>query len=367
MFFYLAIACLAFLLIRILVVIANLLTKPYLPLKTNYTGQAKTVVLIPARNEAKNIKNTLQLLVSSAPKNAKILVLDDHSTDETASIITQMTVQYPQIQLLQGRDLPSDWLGKNWACHQLAQAAQTYKPDYLCFIDADVMPQPYLFESAVAEMEAKKLSLLSLFPDQKMETWGEKIVVPIMHFLLLTLLPLRLVYAAKYSSLAAANGQFMFFDAQSYFKNQWHAAVKTQVTEDIEIVKSIKEKGEKAETLLPKGLIMCRMYHNWNEAINGFSKNLLAGFGNQIAFLVTYIILTMFAYYAVFITFGIIGLFSSLLLLTIMILCVAKLSQQSFWETLCLHCLRSISFLVIAMKSIYRNVTKTNTWKGRKI
>jgi chlorobactene glucosyltransferase len=200
-----------------------------------------------------------------------------------------------------------------------------------------------------------------------METWGEKIVVPIMHFLLLTLLPLRLVYTSKYSSLAAANGQFMFFDAKSYYQNQWHSVVKTQVTEDIEIVKAIKTRGEKAETLLPKGLILCRMYHNWNEAINGFSKNLLAGFGNQILFLVTYCFLTTFAYFAVFITFGIAGILLSLLLLTIINFGIAKLSQQSFWETSVLHFLRTMSFLIIALQSIYRKLTKTNTWKGRKI
>jgi chlorobactene glucosyltransferase len=104
-------------------------------------------------------------------------------------------------------------MGKNWACHQLAAQAEG---QYLLFVDADVQIGPEFIQSALHEVKTKNLALLSVFNDQLMYTLGEKLVVPLMHYILLTLLPLRLVYRTKDPRIAAASGQCMVFEAATY-------------------------------------------------------------------------------------------------------------------------------------------------------
>ncbi|MGB0521484.1 MAG: glycosyltransferase [Flammeovirgaceae bacterium] len=350
-----------FVVIRFLVTLTNVLLNPKLPTKTT-THSAFLSILIPARNEAANIGNTIQHILKQDFQHFELIVLDDHSTDATAQIVQEWANAHPQIKLIAGAPLPKGWLGKNWACHQLAQSA---KGDYLLFVDADVCVYNQLIPAALTEMKAKELTLLSIFPDQHFGTWGERIVVPIMHYLLLTMLPLRFVRLFPQSSLAAANGQFMLFQAADYHKHQFHQQVKQKVTEDIEIVKLIKRNGLFAGTYLGNNLVACRMYSSWNESVQGFSKNLLAGFGSILGLLV-FMGLVFFAYFPIF---WLEPQWMVYILPFILITngLLAWLSNQSSWQTICLHPLKMLSLCLIACLSIYRNLTRTNQWKGRNI
>jgi hypothetical protein len=120
--------------------------------------------------------------------------------------------KHPRFKVIKGNALPAHWLGKNYACHQLAQQATG---EYYLFLDADEQVQKGLINSAVHRMKLRDLSLLSLFTNQTMLSVGEEMVVPLMHYILLNLLPLRLVYLVKSAAVAAASGQFMLFDAGS--------------------------------------------------------------------------------------------------------------------------------------------------------
>ena len=350
-----------FLLIRFLVTIINLLLSPKLQvIDTDY--QDTVSILIPARNEAHNIAATIRCLQQQDYQHYELLILDDQSSDGTAAIVRSFMADDPRITLLSGKELPKGWLGKNWACHQLADQA---KGNYLMFIDADVKVNSGLIQTVLHESKRQQLTLLSIFPDQVLATWGERIVVPIMHYLLLSMLPLRFVYLFKQESLAAANGQFMFFEADHYRKYQFHQAVKKKVTEDIEIVKVIKRNRLKASTYLGNRLIECRMYQSGREAIDGFSKNLLAGFGNMIG-LVMFLFLIAFSYILLFfVLYAHLWLVLPIILATNVIL--AMLSNQPIWQTVLLHPLKLLILCWIAYLSIYRTIAKTNQWKGRNI
>lgn len=366
---YIAFVTFFFLVWRLGITLYNYLSAPYLRPSLHPQDLPCVAVLIPARNEAHNIRATLDALVACQYPDYKLFVLDDNSTDNTFEILTQFVKEYSTVNctILKGAALPPNWLGKNWACHQLAEAALAENPEYLLFLDADVLPKKQLIEAAVAAAQQYQLTLLSLFPDQIMRTWGEKIVVPIMHYLLLTLLPLRWIYQFPFPSMAAANGQFMFFDAKAYQEYHWHERVKTKITEDIEIVKVIKTNSLKAMTLLPKGLILCRMYQNGNEAIKGFSKNILAGFGNSILALLLFCALTTVGYIAVYESFGGKWLITCFAIICVMNACLARLSQQSILTTVCLQPFKMLALYGIALRGIYVKLTGKNTWKGRKI
>jgi chlorobactene glucosyltransferase len=360
-----------FLLIRLTVTVLNSIFLPFLP-KKEYTKNELVSILIPCRNEEKNIYQTLISLLSQNYPYYEVIVIDDFSEDNTVTEIEKAIKKYDEksvpIRLIKGTPLPVGWLGKNWACHQLAQEA---KGTFFLFIDADVIVGKQLLSHALTELESKKLSLLSIFPDQIFTSWGERITVPIMHYLLLTMLPMRLIYESKFPSLAAANGQFMLFRADTYKTYFFHEKVKNKVTEDIEIVKFIKKTGLKdptylcANTYLGNSEIHCNMYKSWHEAVKGFSKNLLAGFGNVFGLLI-YIVLTIVA--PILMLFWSVIWFGSYVgLVVIMNMLLARLSHQPLLTNIVLHPLKIGTLLIISVKSIYGTFTKSIEWKGRKL
>ncbi|HRG03916.1 MAG TPA: glycosyltransferase family A protein, partial [Paludibacteraceae bacterium] len=176
-------------------------------------------VLIPVRNEEKNIGSLLSDLLQAGDNFREIIVFDDESTDGTAEVVSKIASADSRVHLLTSAGLPEGWLGKNHACHRLALEAQG---EFFLFLDADVRISKGLIDKMVNYVKKKKLDLLSIFPTQEMTGWQEKITVPNMHYILLSLLPLPLVRLAPFSSLAAANGQCMLFRSETYREMMLH-------------------------------------------------------------------------------------------------------------------------------------------------
>jgi chlorobactene glucosyltransferase len=362
----------SFLLLRFGITLINYLTKPLLPVMQPGGHTDKVSILVPARNEASN----LPLLFSSIEKqhysNYELLVLDDASTDHTAETVSAYATVNTRCRLISGKTLPEGWMGKNWACHQLASCAAGR---YLLFIDADVQVQPDFIQSALHEIKLKNLTLLSVFNDQIMYSSGEKLVVPLMHYILLTLLPLRMVYRTQDHRVAAASGQCMFFDAEVYGQHLFHQLHKNDVAEDIHIMRSIKNKGLKGSALLANGLIKCRMYHSYRESIEGFSKNLIAGFSGSVLLCV----LVVFLCTAAFLSFlyplpalqdfsqtgSYVFFFTLVLFIAAIRIMVSLLGNQPVMINILLHPLQMLSFFILLCTALYKHFTNSNRWKGR--
>lgn len=352
-----------FIILRFTVTLFNFISDPKLRrVAKHYTN--KVSILIPARNEADNIIGLLQSIHQQDYPYYEVIILDDESTDDTYQICAAFALQHPQFKVIKGHKLPPGWIGKNYACDQLAREATGTN---LLFLDADEKIQPGLINSAVHRMQVNNLGLLSLFTNQEMVTMGEKLVVPLMHYILLNLLPVKLVSLVKNPSVAAASGQFMLFDADIYLQEQWHRAVKDKVVEDVEIMRLIKTKGYNGEALLANGLISCRMYKNYNEAINGFSKNFLAAFNYSVIAFLIYLTLVIIFPLILVMTFNlplILFMFGLIVLSRIMI---SLSSGQNALYNVLLHPLQMVNLLIIAVLSIQKHLTGTTVWKGRRI
>lgn len=352
-----------FIILRFTVTLFNFISDPKLRrVAKHYTHQVS--ILIPARNEADNIIGLLKSIHQQDYPHYEVIILDDESTDDTYQICAAFASNHPQFKVIKGHKLPTGWIGKNYACHQLAKEATG---TYLLFLDADEKVQPGLINSAVHRMQVNKLGLLSLFTNQEMVTMGEKLVVPLMHYILLNLLPVKLVSLVKNPSVAAASGQFMLFDADIYEQEQWHRAVKDKVVEDVEIMRLIKTKSYNGEALLANGLISCRMYKNYNEAINGFSKNFLAAFNYSVIGFLIYLTLVIIFPLILLMTLNLPLILFMLGLIALSRIMISLSSGQNALYNVLLHPLQMVTLLIIAVLSIQKHLTKTTVWKGRQI
>lgn len=240
-------------------------------------------LLIPARNEAAVIGPTVNSLLNQTYTNFELIILDDTSTDGTAKIAQTVAQGDSRLRVLTGQPLPAGWLGKNWACHQLAQAASG---DWFIFADADVRWSPEAVAALLAEMERTQADLLTIWPTQQTHTWGERLVVPLMALVILAYLPLPLVHHTSWPVFAAANGQCLAFRRRAYQTIGGHAALRDNVLEDVNFARRIKARGFRLRMADGAGLITCRMYLDWPAVRDGFAKNILAGYGNSVFFLV---------------------------------------------------------------------------------
>lgn len=348
--------------IRFLVVLYNFITNPVLKYFPNTIDISQISVLIPARNEEINIEILLKSLLKS--NVLEIIVCDDNSTDKTRQVIDNQLLNNSKINVFTGLPLPKDWLGKNWACHQLAQKANG---KYVLFLDADVEITPSLFSNALHQMNNSNVSILSLFPDQRMKTLSEKLIVPLMHYLLLSLLPLRLVKTSKQSSLSAANGQFIFFEKSVYLKFNFHELVKSNILDDVNIVIIAKNNDIKCETLLANKQIFCRMYDSFDAGIQGFSKNLYLGFGKNIIGISIYFVFILWGYFFIFLSNNIFLIMVSLLFILIQRIFISILSNQSIIQNLIFHPIQLFFYQLIAIQSIYKHTFGKIYWKNRTI
>lgn len=360
---YLAFPAFILLGIRLFIVLINLASRLYL--KDGKTEHAATVsVLIPARNEIANLPALLDGLVKQEHQALEILVYDDDSSDGSPELVTSYMGKYPGIRLLEGKELPEGWNGKNHACYQLAQVA---RGAYFLFLDADVKPEPDLIRKAVDFAAKEDLTLLSLFPVQKMQSFGEMLTVPLMNWILLSLLPMKLISRSFYPSLSAANGQFMLFRAREYRQHLFHHLVKEFNVEDIHIMRKVKQMGYRAQTLLSRGEISCRMYDSYRNGIFGFTRSVFAFFGGSGPVLILYTFFSTFGLFLVWLGlspgWALIYLLASVLLRVI----ISILSRQAVISLLFLSPLIQLSFVWIVIKSFILRYKGINTWKGRTI
>jgi chlorobactene glucosyltransferase len=321
-------------------------------------------ILIPARNEASIIELTIRNILSQTFSNFELIILDDNSEDNTAEIVSGFLD--PRLKLLNGESLPENWIGKPWACWQLAQAA---KGEFLIFTDADVQWQAPALESIVAELEASQVAMLTVWPSQITKTWPERLTVPLIALVILAYLPIVMVHHSPFSLFAAANGQCMAWKREVYFRLTGHQLVAKNVLDDVRMARAAKAAGFRIRSLDGNQQIATRMYQDWTTVRDGFAKNILAGYGNVPALLaatVLHIVVFLVPYLLLFTPEY--QLWAAMLILMgISLRAVsAWFSHQRVLDSLFMP-ISVLLMTVIALQSIYWHFTGTAVWKGRKL
>jgi chlorobactene glucosyltransferase len=235
-------------------------------------------VLIPARNEERNIKTCLTSLLRQNYPNWEIIVLDDNSSDQTYKIAKEFSCQSQKIKVFKGKKLPPGWNGKNWACHQLSQQA---KGEWLVFTDADTNHRTNSITTAFAAARKNKSVFVTLIPGLIAKTWSEKLVLPIIHFAFLVLVPFKLINYSKDCRLAFAIGPFMMIKKDFYFSFGGYEIIKKEIVDDFALAKTVKKNKGKITILDGTKFMKVRFYINFRELWHGLSKNTYPAIGSS--------------------------------------------------------------------------------------
>jgi len=224
---------------------------------------------VPARNEEENITASVESLAAQ-PEIAEIIVVNDQSADRTEAILEELAGQIPRLHVMETRELPEGWVGKN---HALSIGAAEAHGDWFLFTDADATHLAGSTATALAIAEKTRAALVSFSPEQRMETWWERALLPFIFS--------RLADKFRYgrindpeSPAAAANGQYLMIRRDAYYAIGGHAGVAGEVLEDVEIARRVKKAGYRIYFGPGNGIARTRMYRTFGAMWQGWSKNL---------------------------------------------------------------------------------------------
>lgn len=329
-------------------------------------------ILVPARNEERNIEQCVQSLLAQDYPSYELLVLDDESEDQTWTLLSRLAQGKTNLRLLPGRPLPEGWIGKCWACHQLAEQAQG---EYLLFVDADTVHQPSMLRSVMDAAHYYQADLISGLPHEKVATLSELLTVPLITWGIAAALPLPLAFALPSPVLSITIGQLLLFRREAYERIGGHQAVKNHVCEDMALGRLIKARGFRWRLVDAGAVTRCRMYTGLREAVAGLSKTIFGAldFRLGVVFLFSLLLALLFCLppwlllksFVVLLPRPLVGQALTVSVLALLSWEIASLRFRLPWYTAFLYPLTSALSIFIFLRSAYLTLTGKARWKGR--
>ncbi len=225
--------------------------------------------IIPARNEEASIARAVES-VAAQPEIGEVIVVNDQSTDRTAEILMQLAGRIPKLRVLSASDLPRGWVGKN---HAVSIGATAATGDWLLFTDADTFHLRGAARRALADAAEHDAAPVSYSPEQELETFWERALIPFVYCRLAA----RFSFARvndPHQPDAAENGQFLLIGRDAYESVGGHAAVANEIVEDVALAQRVKREGFRIYFTAPAGVVRTRMYRSFGAMWQGWTKNL---------------------------------------------------------------------------------------------
>jgi hypothetical protein len=257
-----------------LLYLANLALYRTPPLPGAETALPGVSVLIPARNEEGAIEGAVRSVLASRGVTLEVVVLDDHSTDRTPEIVRTLAAEDARVRLEQAPELPAGWCGKQHACHVLAGRA---RQPLLLFMDADVRLEPEGVARLAGFLHTSGADLVSGIPRQHTGTLLEKLLIPLIHFVLLGFLPIARMRTDPMPALGAGCGQLVLARAEAYQAMGGHAVIRTSLHDGVKLPRAFRAAGKKTDLCDATALASCRMYQHAAEVWFGLAKNAAEG------------------------------------------------------------------------------------------
>ncbi|OJW24621.1 MAG: hypothetical protein BGO49_06140 [Planctomycetales bacterium 71-10] len=226
-------------------------------------------VLIPARNEEAGVGEAIASVLAN-PGMLEVVVLDDDSEDGTAEVVRAIAAVDDRVRLVSGGGVPSGWNGKQHACWRLANEA---RHDLFVFLDADVRLAPDALPRMARFLEESRADLASGIPRQETVVLMERLLIPLIHFVLLGFMPIPSMRRTTIPSLSAGCGQLFVARREGYFRAGGHAAIRASRHDGIKLPRAFRAAGLRVDLFDPTDAATCRMYRSAGEVWSGLSKN----------------------------------------------------------------------------------------------
>ncbi len=246
------------------------------PLRKCGAGLPLLSIIVPARDEERNIERCVRSLLAQRLENYEVLVVDDRSSDGTRAILAQLEAESPRLLVIDGAPLPAGWAGKPWA---IVQAAQRARGAWMLFTDADSSHHPDGSASALHFAIDHDVAMLTIATYQELGSFWERAILPaILGMVLFATGPLDRLNDPADTKHALANGQYILFERNAYEALGTHAAVRDAIAEDLELARRIKTDG-RYRMIIASGesIASVRMYRTFAEIWGGFVKNVYFG------------------------------------------------------------------------------------------
>lgn len=234
-------------------------------------------VIVPARNEERNIRRCVESILAQDYPNLQIVVLDDCSTDSTPAILAELSRRDARLTVLRGGNLPAGWAGKPYALHQAAALAHG---EWLLFLDADTFLHPNAVSAALAAAQQSGADLYTVMTAQILGSFWERTVMPLVFTALSVGFPPRRVNAPERRD-AIANGQFILIRRAVYEAIGGHEAVKGEIVEDKAISEKVKWGGFRLVVADGTNIAQTRMYTDLPAMWEGWTKNIYLGLSDR--------------------------------------------------------------------------------------
>ena len=317
------------------------------PLRSAHQGvdPDKVSIIVPARNEEKNLPRLIHSFRAQRVWPLEMLVVDDESDDKTAEIAKAMGAR-----VISSKPLPEGWRGKTWACHQGAQEA---KGETLLFLDADTWLEDHGFKNLLGNYQS---GALSIGPWHQVEESYESASL---------FFNLAMVAGTVPDGLF---GQCLLISAKDYKQCGGHDAVHGEVLENLKLRDHLLEKGLAARSIPGRGILNFRMYpEGLGQLVEGWTKGFASGAGSTSSHVMLIIILWMIGLMGTFLGLVINPSLPWILLYLVFGIQVALLARKvgSFSPLIGLvYPLPLLCFFGLFTRSAMKSGRQV-TWKGR--
>jgi chlorobactene glucosyltransferase len=235
-------------------------------------------VIIPARNEARNIRECLQALLGQTYPNFELIVVDDRSTDDTPRLLAELAQVNAHLQVIRGGELPSGWAGKP---HALVQGVAVARGEWLCFMDADTFASPELLDVCYRLAIYYQADMFSILTEQILGGFWERTILPLVFLGLSFGFPGERVNDPGKPD-AISNGQFILIKRSVYEQVGGHRAVKDRIDDDKALAVIVKRAGYHLVLADGRKVARTRMYTSLPEMWEGWTKNIYLGLRDKL-------------------------------------------------------------------------------------
>jgi cellulose synthase/poly-beta-1,6-N-acetylglucosamine synthase-like glycosyltransferase len=249
-------------------------------------------LVIPARNEGSMLPTTVPTWCGQDYPGLRVVVVDDQSDDDTAGVLGRFASTCPGLSIVSAGPRPAGWLGKPWAVTQGVEgyskvearaqndeegSSSSSRDSWLLFSDADIAFHPSVVRLAMAYALSERLDMLSLVARMTCGSAIERIGMAGFVGAIGLVFPFAWANDPKRTNLAMASGGFILVKRAAYQAVGGHAALRSEMVEDMKLALRLKQHGFRVRTLLTDDLLTTRMYEGWDDLWEGLTKNAYAG------------------------------------------------------------------------------------------